>query len=63
VIWTDLERSSVQNLTGIPINNSRVVELMLSTRNGMLNTDLELQTFLFYVRLVRVFLNNVEVEE
>jgi hypothetical protein len=63
VIWTDLERSSVQNLTGIPINNSRVVELMLTTKNGMLNKNLELQTFLFYVRLVRVFLNNVEVEE
>lgn len=63
VIWTDLERSSVQNLTGIPINNSRVVELQLKTKDQSLNEGMEIQTYLFYVRLVRVFLNNVEIEE
>lgn len=63
VVWTDLERSSVQNLTGIPINNSRVVELALACQNGNLNAGMELNLYLFYVRLVRVFLNNVEVEE
>ena len=61
-VWTDLERSSVQNLTGIPINNSRVVELAFKSEPGALDSKAIL-VFLFYVRLVRVFLNNVEVEE
>jgi len=62
-IWTDLERSSSQNLTGIPINNSRVVELSYRFDNAANLTGNTLHVFLKYVRLVRVFLNNVEVEE
>lgn len=62
-VWTDLERSSAQNLTGIPINNSRVIELALQTGSSAALASKQIQVFLFYVRLVRVFLNNVEVEE
>ena len=62
-VWTDLERSSAQNLTGIPINNSRVIELALKNDGASAFDNKQIQVFLFYVRLVRVFLNNVEVEE
>lgn len=59
VMYTDLERSSVQRLTGIPINNSRVAEVRLEgTVNGQI-----IDVWLHYVRLLRVFLQNVEVEE
>ena len=60
-IYTDLERSNTQKLTGIPINNSRVAEIML-TRVSSVPTC-RLNTYLHYVRLLRVFLQNVEVEE
>lgn len=86
VIWTDLERSNVQNLTGIPVNNSRVIELAAtfgeqagvitytgayqavphvdgSVVGSPASTNASLSLYLHYVRLVRVFLNNVEVEE
>ena len=68
-IGVSLERSSLFNLSGIPINNSRVMSFhgTFDTRAtepkapgyGMLTFDV----FLQYVRLARVFLNNVEVEQ
>ena len=68
-IGVSLERSSLFNLSGIPINNSRVMSFhgTFDTREqepkapgyGMLIFDV----FLQYVRLARVFLNNVEVEQ
>ena len=68
-IGVSLERSSLFNLSGIPINNSRVMSFhgTFDTRTtepkapgyGMLTFDV----FLQYVRLARVFLNNVEVEQ
>lgn len=55
-----LERSDLFNLTGVPINNSRV----LSCHAQYLSTASRVFTiFLKYVRLARVFLNNVEVEQ
>jgi len=65
-IYTDLERSNTQKLTGIPINNSRVAEILIdratvTTENG--GADCSLNSYLHYVRLLRVFLQNVEVEE
>ena len=55
-----LERSDLFNLTGVPINNSRV----LSCHAKYESTDTRVFTiFLKYVRLARVFLNNVEVEQ
>lgn len=62
-IYTDLERSSVQNLTGIPINNSRVAEVRIESKNALFLTDATVETYLHYVRLLRVFLQNTEVEE
>ncbi len=59
-IGVTLERSSLFNLAGIPINNSRVLSFRssLASATGMTNT-----IFLKYVKLARVFLNNVEVEQ
>ena len=70
-ISVSLERSTLFNLAGIPINNSRVLSFhgefenttvtpgLLTPRYGTLTFDCYLQ----YVRLARVFLNNVEVEQ
>jgi len=62
-IGTTLERSSMFDLSGIPINNSRVLAIRGeyvfpgSSGNGTL------YAFLKYVRLARCFLINVEVEQ
>jgi hypothetical protein len=55
-----LERSDLFNLTGVPINNSRVLKFR-ATYNTARNRIVTI--FLKYVRLARVFLNNVEVEQ
>ena len=60
-----LERSSLFNLSGMPINNSRV--LALTYRSGNTPNTVAEQTvvtmFLKYVKLARVFLLNIEVEQ
>lgn len=63
VVATTLERSTMFDLSGIPINNSRVLAI-----RGELNLEANhtvgmLFVFLKYVRLARVFLINVEVEQ
>lgn len=55
-----LERSDLFNLTGVPINNSRVLSLRADFATGQ---NRICTIFLKYVRLARVFLNNVEVEQ
>lgn len=55
-----LERSDLFNLTGVPINNSRVLAAQATFANNGSRTA---TIFLKYVRLARVFLNNVEVEQ
>ena len=56
-----LERSDLFNLTGVPINNSRVLS---AQAQYSISDDARTATiFLKYVRLARVFLNNVEVEQ
>lgn len=65
VIYTDLERSNTQRLTGVPVNNSRVVEVQLNadfTKPAGFSS-LVVDTYLHYVRLARVFLQNTEIEE
>lgn len=70
-ISVSLERSTLFNLAGIPINNSRVLSFHgefenVTTQPGLLTPDYGTLTFdcyLQYVRLARVFLNNVEVEQ
>lgn len=61
-MYTDLERSTVQRLSGVPVNNSRVAEVMLNLTGTLTNTT-EANIWLHYVRLLRVFIQNVEIEE
>jgi hypothetical protein len=65
VITVSLERSSLFNLSGIPINNSRV--LALRGNYSSVPTSYcdrhTLHIYLKYVKLARIFLNNVEVEQ
>lgn len=60
-IYTDLERSNTQKLTGVPVNNSRVAQVLFETSASLSSRTIDL--WLHYVRLLRVFLQNVEVEE
>jgi hypothetical protein len=63
-MWWDLERSNVTELTGIPINNSRVAEISFKLQSYTNNEwKRDCYVYLCYVRLIRVFLQNVEVEE
>jgi hypothetical protein len=55
-----LERSALFNLSGIPINNSRILLLRATTS---LAESKDVTIFLQYVKLARIFLNNCEVEE
>ena len=55
-----LERSDLFNLTGVPINNARVLALQIEF---LTTVSRKMTIFLKYVRLARVFLNNVEVEQ
>ena len=86
-IACNLERTSLFNYSGIPINNSRILALMATTKSnaawepaGVLDkiSDFSLvgnversqwgfpfgqvNIYLKYVKLARVFLNNVEIE-
>ena len=72
VITTSLERSSMLNLTGIPINSSRIAENRVTyTADGaapanareILAANTQVDTWISFVRLVRVFLNSVQIEE
>lgn len=78
VISVNLERSSLFNLAGVPVNNSRVLALRCALDSdsaespgispadsgypGVVDRRV-LTIFLKYVKLARVFLNNVEVEQ
>jgi hypothetical protein len=66
ILAVSLERSSLFKLSGVPINNSRV--LMLHAHFDKLQNDDEsksrlIDIFLKYVKIARVFIHNVEVEE
>ena len=59
-IAVTLERSDLFNLSGVPINNARVLAVRANYTNA---EDRHFTTFLKFVRLARIFLNNVEVEQ
>lgn len=61
VIVADLERTTVQDLSGIPLNNSRVLALQASLKNSP--TDQPIIMFMQYLKIARIFLDNTEVEE
>jgi hypothetical protein len=74
MISVTLERSTMFNLAGVPVNNSRVLALRgtITGLTGDFNTEgnavngapvRQLDIYLKYVKLARVFLNNVEVEQ
>jgi hypothetical protein len=65
VIAVSLERSTLFNLSGIPINNSRVLALRgnYSSYPSTYCQSHTLNIYLKYVKLARIFLNNVEVEQ
>ena len=65
-IGVTLERSTMFNLAGVPVNNSRVLSLhaVLAADSAEAGTpNRQIDVFLKYVKLARVFLNNVEVEQ
>lgn len=55
-----LERSSVLSLSGLPVNNSRTLQVELDY-TGELNRDIDV--YMRYLQLARVFPNNVLVKE
>lgn len=65
ILGVGLERSTLFQLSGVPINNSRVLMLHANFKN--LNNDSkrtrEIAIFLKYVKIARVFIHNIEVEE
>jgi hypothetical protein len=58
-----LERSTMFDLSGIPINNSRVLALRGTYVNPTVGGAATQIVFLKYVRLARIFLINAEVEQ
>lgn len=65
VVSVSLERSPMFNLSGIPINNSRVLALRgnYSSATSSISDAIRMVIYLKYVKLARIFLNNVEVEQ
>lgn len=57
-----LERTDLFNLSGVPINNSRVLSFRASYK-ATSTVPRTITVWLKYVRLARVFMNNVEVEQ
>jgi hypothetical protein len=81
VLAVNLERSTMFNLAGVPVNNSRVLSLRAKLPTTGNSGEIQeassataaealvgfpkrqLDVYLKYVKLARVFLNNVEVEQ
>jgi hypothetical protein len=70
-IGVSLERSNLFNLAGIPINNSRVLSFQCGLRSSQQyefhgisrHNERVCHVFLKFVKLARIWLNNVEVEQ
>jgi hypothetical protein len=60
IIPLSLERSSVQDVSGIPLNNSRVLSLSAKFGDGDAR---EVKIFMQYLKVARVFMDNTELEE
>jgi hypothetical protein len=66
ILVCDLERSTVQDLSGIPLNNSRVLALSVERDPSLPAAVLAnsvVTLFLCHLKVARVFLDNVEIEE
>ena len=60
IVAVTLERSSVLSLSGLPVNNSRTLQLEMDY-GGSNSRDIDV--FLNYLQLARVFPNNVLIKE
>lgn len=60
-VAVDLERSSALDLSGIPLNNSRKLEFSGTTTDS--GTAQTYRLWLKYVKVLRVFMDNTEIEE
>ena len=60
IVAVTLERSSVLSLSGLPVNNSRTLQIELDYSTSE-NRDIDV--FMNYLQLARVFPNNVLVKE
>jgi hypothetical protein len=63
IVACTLERSSEFGMSGIPVNNSRMLALSAEYHFDSSETSGTLLVFLKYVKLVRVYLLNSEVEQ
>ena len=60
----DLERSSLQMLSAIPLNTSRVLSADVTFKGAQaVNHDRRVNIWLEYVRICRTFIDNISVEE
>lgn len=60
LIPLDLERSTVQDLSGVPLNNSRVLALDFILNSPQAGT---VTIWLQHLKVARVFMDNTEIEE
>lgn len=60
VLPLDLERTTVQDLSGIPLNNSRVLALDFQLEDAR---DGTVSIYMQHLKIVRVFMDNSEIEE
>ncbi len=62
IIPLDLERTTVQDLSGIPLNNSRVLALDFGLEEGAGQSG-TVSIYLQHLKIARVFMDNTEIEE
>ena len=60
LIPLDLERSTVQDLSGIPLNNSRILSLNFELQAAAAGT---VTVWMQHLKVARVFMDNTEIEE
>lgn len=60
LVATTLERSSVLSLSGLPVNNSRTLQVEINYDAG---GDRDIDVYMHYLQLARVFPNNILVKE
>jgi len=60
IIAVTLERSSVLSLSGLPVNNSRTLQLEVDYQNGK---DRDIDVYMNYLQLARVFPTNILIKE
>jgi hypothetical protein len=62
VFGVDLERTSMQSLSGIPLSNSRALSIVADFEDNAQNIQQNTNFFLEYVSVVRVYSSNASIE-